>query len=345
MDSLISPKQPDGFKTESPIRAFTDFQVSGQYAIGKGFRPSMAHLSRYLDAMEAKEGWALVQIILPDNDAADPTILFRKTVLELTSDMAIMPEVVDLTIRKIVIGLGQLRDDMIAQAEARMEDTSVEAKGFLSEAMDQYADRAAGYAAELAALVPVHGAEAIMRQMIAHHGEAVGRAIRKHPALGEPYQPSEPHWTDHGSDLDIPLAEHGNAVAFVGNRLGIETLLRDYRTYWPEEQAKFPADKQSLFSRIKFIIPMRDDLAIKQAIDAFRIHRRPDPYQTFAATIRGKCDWEMVDDFLKEQGFSLVTNGPDEIRIYRADAPLATGSDATALSSDEPGDLGRQLEA
>lgn len=197
MDSLISPKQPDGFKTESPIRAFTDFQVSGQYAIGKGFRPSMAHLSRYLDAMEAKEGWALVQIILPDNDAADPTILFRKTVLELTSDMAIMPEVVDLTIRKIVIGLGQLRDDMIGQAEARMEDTSVEAKGFLSEAMDQYADRVAGYAAELAALVPVHGAEAIMRQMIAHHGEAVGRAIRKHPALGEPYTPNQHQLADH----------------------------------------------------------------------------------------------------------------------------------------------------
>ena len=264
MDSLISPKQPDGFKTESPIRAFTDFQVSGNYAIGKGFRPSMAHLSRYLDAMEAKGGWALVQVILPDNDAADPTILFRKSVLELTSDMALLPEEVDLTIRKIVIGLGQLRDDMIAQAEARMEDTSVEAKGFLSEAMDQYADRAAGYAAELAALVPVHGATATLRELYARHGEAVGRAIRKHPALGAPYT---------GSDA-------------------IDT----------------------------------DDSYGSMARDMERT----------SYSIRGKCDWQMVDDFLKEQGFSLVTNGPNEIRIYRADAPLATGSDAT--------ELGRGLE-
>lgn len=190
-ENLITAKAADGFSTESPIRAFTEFQVSGTIAIGKGFRPSLAHLSRYLDAMENKEGWKLVQIILPRDSDGDPTILFRKDVLELTADMRLLPEEVDLTIRKIVIGLGQLRDDMIGQAEARMEDTSVEAKGFLSEAMDQYADRAAGYAAKLAALVPVHGATATMRQMYAHHGEAVGRAIRKHPALGAPYTGSD----------------------------------------------------------------------------------------------------------------------------------------------------------
>lgn len=243
-ENLIAAKAADGFKTESPIRAFTDFQVSGTVAIGKGFRPSLAHLSRYLDAMEAKEGWAFVQIILPRDSDGDPTILFRKTVLELTSDMQILPEEADLTIRKIVIGLGQLRDDMVAQAEARMEDTSVEAKGFLSEAMDQYADRAAGYAAELAALVPVHGATATMRALYAHHGEAVGRAIRKHPALGEPYTPNQHQLADH------PVG---------------------------------------------------------------------DVYERFATTVRGKCDWQMVDDFLKEQGFSLVTNGPDEIRIYKTE--------------------------
>lgn len=77
-DSLISSKQPDGFTSESPIRAFTDFQVSGTVAIGKGFRPSLAHLSRYLDAMETREGWRLVQIILAVNDEGDPTIIFHK---------------------------------------------------------------------------------------------------------------------------------------------------------------------------------------------------------------------------------------------------------------------------
>jgi hypothetical protein len=77
-DSLISPKQPDGFTTESPIRAFTDFQVNGHYAVGKGFRPSLAHFSAYLDAMEAKEGWSFVQVIIPDSTGRDPTMIFRK---------------------------------------------------------------------------------------------------------------------------------------------------------------------------------------------------------------------------------------------------------------------------
>ena len=77
-DSLTAPKRKDGFEHESPIRAFTDFKVEGTYAIGKGFRPSLAHLTAYLNAMEAKEGWTMVQIILPDDDASDPTIIFRR---------------------------------------------------------------------------------------------------------------------------------------------------------------------------------------------------------------------------------------------------------------------------
>lgn len=62
-------------------------------------------------------------------------------------------------IAKIATGLRQVSTNMLAQSEARMEDTSVEAKGFLSEAMDQYADRINGYAAELEAHLaePVEG--------------------------------------------------------------------------------------------------------------------------------------------------------------------------------------------
>lgn len=77
-DNLLTPKAKDGFTSESPVRAFTEFRVQGLYAIGKGFRPSLAHLTAYLDAMEAKEGWRMAQLILPDNDATDPTIIFHK---------------------------------------------------------------------------------------------------------------------------------------------------------------------------------------------------------------------------------------------------------------------------
>ena len=77
-ESLVEPKVADGFSTESPLRAFSSFAAGKRFAIGKGFRASLAHLVTYLDALEMKEGWMAVQIILPDNDAADPTIVFRR---------------------------------------------------------------------------------------------------------------------------------------------------------------------------------------------------------------------------------------------------------------------------
>lgn len=75
-DSLHSEKKLDQFEHESPIRAFTDWNVSGQYAIGKGFRPSLAHISTYLDAMEVKEGWRLLQIL--ESESQRPSFVFRK---------------------------------------------------------------------------------------------------------------------------------------------------------------------------------------------------------------------------------------------------------------------------
>jgi hypothetical protein len=80
--SLFEEKKPDNFTTESPIRAFTTFDVAGFYAVGKGFRPSMQHLARYLDAMRSKEGWELIQVL---EAATNPTMLFRKSIPPLIS--------------------------------------------------------------------------------------------------------------------------------------------------------------------------------------------------------------------------------------------------------------------
>ncbi len=74
--SLHAQPEPDGFSHESPIRAFTDWQVNGRYAIGKGFRPSLAHLTVYLDALDAKEGWSLLQIL--EAATGSPSFVFRK---------------------------------------------------------------------------------------------------------------------------------------------------------------------------------------------------------------------------------------------------------------------------
>jgi hypothetical protein len=76
-DKLFSDPEPDRFTHESPIRAFTDWTITGLYAVGKGFRPSIQHLTAYLDAMERKEGWQLVQILHAEHHDRR-TLLFRK---------------------------------------------------------------------------------------------------------------------------------------------------------------------------------------------------------------------------------------------------------------------------
>lgn len=75
-ETLHAPPQPDGFTHESPIRAFTDWTVNGRYAIGKGFRPSLAHLTVYLDAMDRLEGWSLLQIL--EAATGSPSFVFYR---------------------------------------------------------------------------------------------------------------------------------------------------------------------------------------------------------------------------------------------------------------------------
>lgn len=76
-DTLHQEPERDQFKTESPIRAFTDWTVQGRYALGKGFRPSLAHVIPYLNAMETKEGWQIVQVL--EADTQTPSFLFRQS--------------------------------------------------------------------------------------------------------------------------------------------------------------------------------------------------------------------------------------------------------------------------
>jgi hypothetical protein len=155
-DSLHQEPERDHFQTESPIRAFTDWMVQGLYALGKGFRPSLAHLVPYLDAMESKEGWRLVQIL--EAGTQTPSFLFR---LERTiSDDVLIdrlqgPESFKQQVRdllqgeppypylcpvhpdKIAIGLRQVAHDMMEDRIAALVNSD-------------FADRIRGYALELA---------------------------------------------------------------------------------------------------------------------------------------------------------------------------------------------------
>lgn len=76
-NNLFDEPKLDEFKTESPLRAFASFDMMGLYLIAKGFRPSLGHLTRYLDAMEKKEGWQFVQLLEAATGA--PTIIFRQS--------------------------------------------------------------------------------------------------------------------------------------------------------------------------------------------------------------------------------------------------------------------------
>lgn len=75
-ETLFVDPLPDNFQTESPIRAFTHWDAQAEYAIGRGFRPSLQHLARYLDAMISKEGWELVQIL--ESATSAPSFVFRR---------------------------------------------------------------------------------------------------------------------------------------------------------------------------------------------------------------------------------------------------------------------------
>lgn len=74
-DSFFEEPKLDEFKSESPLRAFAQYDTSGGYLIAKGFRPSLKHLTRYLAAMEEKEGWQLLQIL--EAASGVPTLVFR----------------------------------------------------------------------------------------------------------------------------------------------------------------------------------------------------------------------------------------------------------------------------
>jgi len=77
MSDLYQEPERDHFQKESPIRAFTAWSVEGNYALGKGFRPSLHHLVTYLNALDEKEGWAVVQVL--EATSGTPSFLFRKT--------------------------------------------------------------------------------------------------------------------------------------------------------------------------------------------------------------------------------------------------------------------------
>lgn len=75
-DQLHENPERDGFRSESPIRAFATWITQGNYALGKGFRPSLQHMIPYMHAMESVENWKLLQVL--ESSTLTPSFLFHR---------------------------------------------------------------------------------------------------------------------------------------------------------------------------------------------------------------------------------------------------------------------------
>lgn len=140
-DTLHEEPQKDGFTHETPIRAFTTFSVDGLYAIGKGFRPSLQHLMPYLNAMEKKEGWRLVQIL--EAFTQTPSFVFRRD-----------PPVVYRSIREWR-EIDRMRDPIMPELRLKIATglrlVTADMRSDKGGIIDEWADRVDGHAAELEA--------------------------------------------------------------------------------------------------------------------------------------------------------------------------------------------------
>lgn len=143
-DTLHQEPERDQFKSESPIRAFTDWQVNGRYALGKGFRPSLQHVVPYLEAMERKEGWRVVQVL--EAGTQTPSFLFRLEREPSDDELRERYSHLDFQLpAKVATGLRQVTGDMVHA----IKGTTWPHKR--KEEFYGFADRVNGYAAELEA--------------------------------------------------------------------------------------------------------------------------------------------------------------------------------------------------
>jgi len=253
-DTLHQEPERDQFKSESPIRAFTDWQVNGRYALGKGFRPSLQHVVPYLEAMERKEGWRIVQVL--EAGTQTPSFLFR--CVREASDDELRERYAHLDFQlpaKVATGLRQVTGDMVHA----IKGTTWPHKR--KEEFYGFADRVNGYAAELeAAREP--GTEEVVIQ-------TYPLDIREHPAFAD-------KWTDHGSDIDIPVAYHEEALRFIADKRGMDAdrLVADFMLYFKERNQPNQVSHKTFYQQLQFILPAAKTLELKQLIDQFRVSKQ-----------------------------------------------------------------------
>lgn len=344
-DTLHQEPERDQFKSESPIRAFTDWQVNGRYALGKGFRPSLQHVVPYLEAMERKEGWRVVQVL--EAGTQTPSFLFRlerePTLAELREryphlDFALPEEEPFVRNREGFEEAGR-KIDQARDMAAGMERTEINGhlafvfRGLDSETTfwnrarwngkpdDAMKAMASMKPVVLAEFLEMHNVESVahfwrsasvaavlrlidkldwwdrvsladpithdelakalgrtppasaIAAMSADPHKAVADFIRDQP-LGETYQADR--WTDHGSDIDIPVEYHEEALRFIADKRGMDAdrLVKDFMLYFKERNQPNQVSHKTFYQQLQFILPAANVVELKRLIDQFRVSKQ-----------------------------------------------------------------------
>lgn len=249
-ETLIAAAEPDRFTHESPIRAFTDFRVAGTWAIGKGFRPSLAHLHTYLDAMQHKEGWHLVQML--DGGSLNPTLIFqRDRILSMT-----IPE------RPAV--------NTLEDVDAWLKDMGFSLVALPDGTIRYEPERKIGKHPALAA--PYTGSDAV-------DTDAIALPAWMQHASDEPI-PDE-HY--------MACAEYviGRSLNGTDKAQYVESTVREFKKRFAPPKNHACTSHTSLAQQLEFILGT-NPVRIKQLIDGFREEHRlrfRDPYTEFATEI------------------------------------------------------------
>lgn len=285
-ESLIAAAEPDRFTHESPIRAFTEFRVAGTWAIGKGFRPSLAHMHTYLDAMQHKEGWHLVQML--DGGSLDPTLIFqRDRIMAMT-----IPE--------------------------RSYTVEGPKKPLTMDEIDEHF-RSIGFA--LIATPEGHLRYEPERKIEETVIDANDRVVGKHPALAAPYGGQT--WMQHGSDEEIPrehrmaAAEYviGRALNAKGSGHAVEAVVRDFKKRFMSTKTT-QVSHTTLAQQLHFLMNGVDIVRIKQLIDGFREEHRlgfREPYKDFAAGLEFQGFNQDVEETVIDANDRVPNVGDDPI--------------------------------
>ena len=261
-NSLHQEPERDEFKHESPIRAFTTWSVQGLYALGKGFRPSLQHLVPYLNAMEGKEGWRLVQVL--EAATGSPSFIFRLEREPSDDELRARYPHLDFQLpAKVATGLRQVTGDMVHA----IKGTTWPHKR--KEEFYGFADRVNGYAAELEAREEPYVRN---REGFEEAGRKIDQAREMDAAMR-----SADKWTDHGSDIDIPVEYHEEALRFIADKRGMnaDRLVKDFMLYFKERNQPNQVTHKTFYQQLQFVLPSANALELKQLIDQFRVSKQP----------------------------------------------------------------------